>query len=134
MASQPQPAVVLAELDHLLQGVAKQFLHRVYGLDGLPWDTQLADLEELAVQMGQAVSRNMIQQALTRQALACPSAALVCPSCQTPIPAADPPPAPIPSSPRALATRVGTVQWSEPQGRCPRCRAAFFPSVAQSGD
>ena len=52
----------------LIQGVAKYFLEKVHGPDGMPWGTKFADLEELSVQIGQAMSRSMIDQALVRQA------------------------------------------------------------------
>jgi hypothetical protein len=60
MARQVDPKVAKAELENLLQGVAKQLIHRVYGPDGIPRGTKFADLEELAVQLGQAVSESMI--------------------------------------------------------------------------
>ncbi len=53
MAHPPEPAIVRAESQQLLQGVAIYFLDRVYGPDGMPWGTKLANLEELAVQLGQ---------------------------------------------------------------------------------
>ena len=48
MARQTDPAVVQAELQDLLQGVAKHLLERVYGPDGMPWGTKFSELEELA--------------------------------------------------------------------------------------
>ena len=65
----------------LIQGVAKYFLEKVYGPDGMPWGTRFADLEELSVQIGQAMSRSMIDQALTRQAQTVPSEAETCSGC-----------------------------------------------------
>ena len=56
MARPTDPAVVKAELQNLLQGVAKHFLERAYGPDGMSWGTQFSELEELAVELGQAVS------------------------------------------------------------------------------
>ena len=127
MASQTDPAVVKLELQNLLQGVAKQFLHRVYGPQGLPWGTKFADLEELAVQLGQAVSQNMIDQALAQQATAVPPEAETCSGCGGPV-------APTAAvEPRAVTTQVGTARWDEPKRYCPTCRAAFFPSVPGVG-
>jgi hypothetical protein len=128
MARHVDPKVVKAELDNLLQGVAKQLIHRVYGPEGMPWGTKFADLEELAVQLGQAVSENMIDQALTRQAAAVPVEANSCSACGTPL---DPAKG---AEPRAVTTRVGTARWEEPKRYCPKCRAAFFPSVPSVGD
>lgn len=127
MARQVDPTVAKAELENLLQGVAKQLIHRVYGPEGMPWGTKFADLEELAVQLGQAVSGNMIDQALARQAAAVPGEADSCHSCGTPLDTAGG------TEPRAVATQVGTARWEEPKRYCPKCRAAFFPSIPGVG-
>jgi hypothetical protein len=128
MARQTDPAAVKAELHNLLQGVAKHFLERVYGPDGMPWGTKFSELEELAVELGQTVSQSMIDQALGRQATAVPSQAETCSGCGGPV-------APTGTTePRAVTTTVGTARWDEPKRYCPRCRAAFFPSVAELGD
>jgi hypothetical protein len=128
MARPVDPAVAKAELENLLQGVAKQLIHRVYGPEGMPWGTKFADLEELAVQLGQAVSQSMVDQALARQADAVPVGADFCGGCGRVVDrVAD-------VEPRAVATQVGTARWDEPKRHCPKCRAAFFPSVAGVGD
>lgn len=128
MARSVDPAVAKAELENLLQGVAKQLIHRVYGPDGMPWGTKFADLEELAVQLGQAISENMIDQALVRQAAAVPVEANSCSACGTPLEPTGG------AEPRAVATQVGTARWEEPKRYCPKCRAAFFPSVPGVGN
>jgi hypothetical protein len=127
MARQTDPAVVKAELHNLLQGVAKHFLARVYGPDGMPWGTKFSELEELAVEIGQTVSQNMIDQALARQAAAVPPEAETCSGCGGAVAPTDG------SEPRAVTTTVGTARWEEPKRSCPRCRAAFFPSVPELG-
>jgi hypothetical protein len=128
MARPVDPSVAKAELENLLQGVAKQLIHRVYGPEGMPWGTKFADLEELAVQLGQTISENMIDQALVRQAAAVPFEANPCATCGT---ALEPTGG---TEPRAVATQVGTARWEEPKRYCPRCRAAFFPSIPGAGD
>jgi hypothetical protein len=128
MASMADPKVAKAELENLLQGVAKQLIHRVYGPDGMPWGTKFADLEELAVQLGQAVSEKMIGQALARQAVEVPADADSCGSCGTTLDPAGG------TEPRAVATQVGMARWEEPKRHCPKCRAAFFPPVPGVGD
>jgi hypothetical protein len=128
MAQAQDKSVVMADLENYLKGVAKHFIERVYGAEGLPWGTKFADLEEIAVQLGQAVSRNMIEQAVVRQVAAVPAEAEWCSGCDGPI-------TPIEHvEPRAVTTQVGTARWDEPKRSCPRCRAAFFPSVAEFGD
>jgi len=68
MARKPDAAAKVDAEQTLIDGVAKYFIEKVYGPDGMPWGTRFADLEEVSVQIGQAVSRSMMDQALTRQA------------------------------------------------------------------
>ena len=46
MAHPPGPAIVGAELQQLLQGVATDPLDRANGPDGVPWGTEFADLDD----------------------------------------------------------------------------------------
>ena len=111
-----------------LEGVAKTLAGKVFGPDGPPWGTTFEDLEELVVQLGQAVSRELLHQALQKQAARpVPPDQQRCPGCQQPPPPADP-------EPRIVTTRVGDAEWNEPSSYCPRCRRAFFPSVPEPGD
>jgi len=128
MARMLDPAVTVQDQENLIQGVAKHFLQKVYGPDGMPWGTKFSELEELAVQIGQAVSRSMINQALVNQAEHVPETADTCGVCGTAVQSGAPP------EPRAMTTTVGTAQWSEPKRYCPKCRAAFFPSDSEFGD
>jgi hypothetical protein len=68
MATREHATDAVVDQQTLIQGVAKYFLEKVYGPDGMPWGTRFTDLEELSVQIGQAMSRSMIDQALPRQA------------------------------------------------------------------
>jgi hypothetical protein len=68
MATREHATDAVVDQQTLIQGVAKYFLEKVYGPDGMPWGTRFTDLEELSVQIGQAMSRSMIDQALARQA------------------------------------------------------------------
>jgi hypothetical protein len=128
MAHTPDPATVVVDQENLIQGVAKHFLRNVFGPEGMPWGTPFSNLEELAVQIGQAVSRSMMDQALAGQAQVVPQEAPTCGVCGTAVPSGPPP------EPRVVTTTVGTVHWNEPKRYCPQCRAAFFPSVPESGD
>ena len=128
MATTTDPAAVVLDQENLIQGVAKHFLQKVFGPQGMPWGTKFSDLEELTVQIGQAISRTMMDQALAGQALTVPATAQACGVCDTPVQAGPP------GEPRAVTTTVGTVHWIEPKRYCPQCRAAFFPSVPEFGD
>jgi hypothetical protein len=128
MAANPLATKQVAELRHLIEGVAKNFVDRVYGPEGPAWGTSFTDLEELAVQIGQTVSQQMLQHGLQRQASqSVPAENRVCPSCSQPVESAEP-------EPRLVATRAGEVPWLEPHSYCPSCRRAFFPSVDAAGD
>jgi hypothetical protein len=128
MAHRTDPAAVVGDQEKLIQGVAKHFLQKVYGLEAMPWGTKFSDLEELAVQIGQAVSRSMMDQALAHQAQNVPQGAETCGVCGAAVRSGPPP------EPRAMVTTVGSVAWEEPKRYCPQCRAAFCPSVPESGD
>jgi hypothetical protein len=128
MAGKLDPAIIVQDQENLVQGVAKHFLHKAYGPDGMPWGTKFSELEERAVQIGRAVSRSMINQALVDQTEHVPETAETCGVCGASVQSGPPP------EPRALTTTVGTVRWSEPKRDCPKCRAAFFPSGPELGD
>jgi hypothetical protein len=128
MARVKAPAVVKDELQNLLGGLAKELNRRIYGDGGIPWGTKFADIEELAVQIGQEISREMIEQGVGRQADDVPSEAEICSGCGVSVQPTDA------NEPRGVQTRVGTVHWNEPKRYCPKCRAAFFPSVSSAGD
>ncbi len=128
MARSSDAMATVVDQQALVQGVAKYFIEKVYGPDGMPWGAKFADLEELSVQIGQAISRSMMDQALARQAQAVPADAEACSGCGGRVESvAD-------TEPRHVLTRVGTARWSEPKRYCPRCRAAFFPSDPGAGD
>lgn len=128
MAHKTDPIVSVHEQENLIQGVAKHFLQKIYGPEGMPWGTKFSDLEELAVQIGQAVSRSMMDQALVNQAQNVPETAENCGVCGGVNLSGRPP------ENRAMDTTVGPVGWLEPKRYCPKCRAAFFPSVPEFGD
>jgi len=121
----------LASQQTYLEGVAKNLADQLYGPNGPPRGTRFADLEELAVQLGQTMSRELLNRALASPAAAPdvdPSdEGELCPNCREPAALAEP-------EPRTVSTRVGEAQWSEPHRHCPRCRRSFFPSVAEFGD
>jgi hypothetical protein len=128
MARVKDPAVVKDDLQNLLTGLAKELNRRIYGEGGIPWGTKFADIEELAVQIGQEISRGMIEQGVGRQADGVPPEAETCSGCGVLV---EPTNA---SEPRGVQTQVGTARWNEPKCYCPKCRAAFFPSVSSAGD
>jgi hypothetical protein len=128
MARVKDPAAVKDELQNLLGGLAKELNRRVYGEGGIPWGTKFADIEELAVQIGQEISRGMIEQGVGRQADDVPPEVESCSGCGVSVEPSNA------IEPRGVQTRVGTAQWNEPKRYCRKCRAAFFPSVPSAGN
>ena len=110
-----------------LQGMAKNLADRLYGPDGPPWGTKLTELEDVVVAIREALSEDMLQRLLQRQAdMAEQRPAAACPDCGRPIQPQEP-------EPRLVQTRGGEAAWQEPQGYCRRCRRSFFPSVQEPG-
>src|SRR5205823_3098831 len=59
---------LLNALGPALQAAAKNVLRHAYGPDGLPWGTRFTDVEDLAVQVGDLLAREVLHGALRGQA------------------------------------------------------------------
>ncbi len=108
---------------------AEQLRQKVYAGQGYPdWGTLFSEIEELGVQIGDAVCREFVQQAVSDQARGGGPCAEEqrCPTCDGPLECRA-------GEPRPLLTRRGEIGWEEPQAYCPKCRKAFFPSVQEFG-
>ena len=128
MEPSPHITKVLADLRVALEGTGKNFLHKVYGPEGPPWGTRFAELEDVAVAIGNEMARQIVNQGVVQQASVPADAAhQTCSHCGRPV-------LPAEATARIVQTRVGDVAWSEPEGYCDQCRKAFFPSVQESGD
>lgn len=95
--------------------------------EGLPEGMTFTDLERAAVQVGNEVSRSVIEgrvRARARSDDARPPAN--CPGCGGPLDEG-------PRRQRGLGTTRGEVTWTEQTQRCPRCRRAFSPSRPSDG-
>jgi NADH pyrophosphatase NudC (nudix superfamily) len=117
------------ELRPYLDGVAKNLVERLYGPQGPAWGTRLTEIEDAFLEIRDVLTESLLDRSLAQQAatLAEQTAACrTCPGCQTPL-ACDQ------ANPRLLRTRAGEATWPEPEGYCPRCRRAFFPSVEEPG-
>lgn len=112
-----------------VEGVAKNLVDKLYGPHGPVWGTSLTQIEDVLLELRQILTEKMLDESLARQAAAAApqaSAPPACPGCQQPL-ACDA------RHPRIVQTRAGEAEWSEPEGFCPRCRRAFFPSIPKSG-
>ena len=129
MARAKQRTPQVEEVRPYVEGVAKNLVDKLYGPDGPPWGTTLSDIEDLLLEVREVLTEQMLDSTLARQAQTLPQqppSARACPSCQQPLACAD-------ANPRIVRTEAGEAEWSEPEGYCPRCRRAFFPSGQKPG-
>ena len=128
MARSKKRTAKVEELRPYLEGVAKNLVEKLYGPQGPAWGTRLAEIEDALLDIRAVLTEKMLDLTLAQQAAAPdrPPAYRTCPGCQQPLPCDD-------ARPRALQTRAGQAHWPEPEGYCPRCRRAFFPSVQEPG-
>jgi hypothetical protein len=107
-----------------LETVVRDFLAEE-GLSATPGQGQeslFAALEETAVEIGDAVGREVLREQLAAQ----PEAACRCPTCGDEGQRKR-------ERQRLIETRRGRVDVTEIEGYCRRCRRSFFPSVQGVG-
>jgi hypothetical protein len=109
----------LSDLRDLAYGWGKVVSRRAYGEEGPGLDIDFDSIESLAVDIGQAVIRGTIEEALKTQ-LKLLGDHQPCPACARPCPVA--------TAPRTVQVRGGTIRYDEPACHCPACRRDFFPS------
>ena len=129
MARSTKRSAKTEQVRDYVEGVAKNLVDKLYGPDGPPWGTTLTDIEDLLLEIRAVLTERMLDLSLARQAQALPQqpqSQRLCPSCQQPLDCPN-------ANPRCVQTRAGAAQWSEPEGYCPRCRRAFFPSGQEPG-
>ena len=115
------------EVRAYVEGVAKNLVEKLYGPKGPAWGTQLTEIENVLLDVREILTEKMLDLTLAQQAAARaerPASFRTCPGCHEALVCDD-------ANPRVVQTRAGEAEWSEPEGYCPRCRRAFFPSVAE---
>jgi hypothetical protein len=109
----------LSQLREMAFGWGKIASRRAYGEEGPGLDVDFDTIETMAVDIGYAVIKGAIEEALTTQlkllgdCQPCPECARLCP---------------LDTEPRTIQVRGGTIAYDEPIGHCPACRRDFFPS------
>lgn len=119
---------VAEDLKSRLAGVARNLVFEVYGPDGMPWGTPFSELEDVSIELGQCLSRMIMEEAASKQAdqvLQAPPEYAVCPTCGQPVAESE-------ARSRPLITQAGEIEWDEPRRYCRRCRRSFFPSGEES--
>ena len=91
MAKETQAVEIPAPLRPVLQAAAKNLLHHLYGSGGPAWGTSFARMEQMAELISNYLGREVLQQALQRQAQQpVPPPLRHCPGCGRPTQARDP--------------------------------------------
>ena len=113
------------QLHDRIKAVAEELRREVYGPSGTPtWGTRFTEIEDLGVEIGDLLAREVIGQSLGEQASSAKVSATVASqdgeTGETEV--------------RIVQTRRGEVSWQEPKGYDKPSRKAFFPSVASLGD
>ena len=98
----------------------------LYGEAGCPvWGTSFAEIERIAMSVGEELSRQFMALAAAAQRGEMPEGALVCEGEQA-LPAG--------SETRKLITEAGTIEYQTSKAYLPKSRRAFFPSGNGTGD
>ena len=113
-----------------VKGVAKSLVDRVYGPAGPAWGTKFSELEETIAAFRQALTEEMLHQALSRQAAQVerPPEYSVCPACGRPTRATDPP------EERRLETGNGDGIWRRSESDPGRCQKAGSGGGIRAGE
>ena len=129
MARPKKRTTKVEEVRPYVEGVAKNLVEKLYGPQGPPWGTKLTEIEDLLLDIREVLTQKMLDLSLQQQAATQaqrPAAEQVWAGCHQLLACTD-------TNPRVVQTRAGEAEWSEPEGYCPHCRRAFFPSVPELG-
>jgi len=109
----------LSNLRGMAYGWGKIASRRAYGVEGPGLDADFDSIETMAVDIGQAVVRGAIEEALKTQLKllgdhqSCPECTRACP---------------VVTASRTIHVRGGPITYDEPVSHCSACRRDFFPS------
>lgn len=94
-------------------------------LDGQNGLVTFAEREERACELGDALTRRLLEEHLSADDAADPGSEVACPICGRPVHCDEPEKAAMES--REIQTRRGKVQYERAARRCKHCRRIFFP-------
>lgn len=98
----------------------------LYGEAGCPvWGTRFAEIERIAMSVGEELSRQFMAVAAELQSREIPKGALACNGEQA---------VPVGTATRSLVTEAGPIEYKTPKAYLPKSRRAFFPSGDSAGD
>lgn len=121
---------ISSQLRQRIQDVVGEWRRELYGEQGYPeWGTKFTEMENVACEIGDAVTCALLQQALQGQAdEPVTEDGGRCQVCQQPTR-----PHPDGPEPQVVTSKRGDVAWQAPHRLCDRCRQAFFPSASSVG-
>jgi hypothetical protein len=118
---------ISSELQTRIKAMASQLRREIFAPSGLPpQGTKFTELEDRACEVGDAMTRALLETTLQEQQAAVPSGPVECGLCGRSAVEDE-------LEPRLVTTRRGDVAWQERKYYCKHCRKAFFPSVARLG-
>jgi hypothetical protein len=105
---------------------AGQAFDRMLGSDGQNGLVTFAEREERACDLGDALTRRLLQEHLEADDAADPGIEVACPICGGPVHCPEPEKAEMQN--REVLTRRGKLEYERAARRCNRCRRIFFPA------
>ena len=122
------PGITAAELkarrQEFVEEAGRSF-DEMLGSDGQNGLVTFAQREERACELGDGLTRRLLEEHLAADAADDPGAQVACPICGGPVHCAAPERVALEN--RQVRMRRGTVQYERAARRCPRCRRVFFP-------
>jgi hypothetical protein len=113
-----------ARRQEFLEEAGKAF-DRMLGADGQNGLVTFEEREDRACELGDALTRRLLEEHLAADEMADPDEAVVCPFCGRPVPC--PVPAEVELEKREVQTRRGPVEFERAARYCKPCRRVFFP-------
>ena len=98
---------------------------QMLGSDGQNGLVTFAEREERACELGDALTRRLLEEHLTADDAADPGIETECPICGKPVPCEAP--EKVELEKRQVQTRRGSVEYERAARRCKSCRRVFFP-------
>lgn len=98
---------------------------QMLGADGHNGLVSFAEREERACELGDALTRRLLEEHLAADDAADPDEQVDCPICGRPVPCEEP--QKVELEKRQVQTRRGPVEYERAARRCKPCRRVFFP-------
>ena len=108
------------------QQEAGRAFDQMLGSDGQNGLVTFAEREDRACDLGDGLTRRLLEEHLAADDTADPGAEVDCPICGKPVPCQAP--EEIKKEERPVQTRRGKVQFERAARRCKPCRRIFFPT------